>query len=113
MYGDEFSGSGRGAALWFAAYFGTLMAALVLAAILILILLVVNRSRGIKYKTPRRDFVMASVVMLFFVLAGSAQGGRATTQHGFKRTVEPGPQRAAKLDGLRQEFTRISPEAFK
>jgi hypothetical protein len=83
----SFAGGGRGATMWFAAYLGTLFSALVPATILVLVVLGVNRSRRVKYKTPRRDFVLAATLMLFLVLAGSPKAA-VTTNNGVERTKE-------------------------
>ena len=66
----SFEDGGRAAGMRLITYFGTFLAAMFLATISVAVMASLNASRRVEYKTPRRDFVLASLIALFLVLAG-------------------------------------------
>jgi hypothetical protein len=52
-------------------YLGTFLAAMFLGAVAVAILFSLGVSRGEKYRTPRRDYVLACLIAIFLVLAGT------------------------------------------
>ena len=69
----SFADGGREAVMRLITYFGTFLAAMFLATLAVAVMFSLNATRRAEYKTPRRDFVLASLVALFVVLAGMAK----------------------------------------